>query len=270
MKARVLRYDDQGQGEPIVMVPGGLTGWLSWIPHQERLADGYRAIRVQPIHNELGSAGVPGDPAYTAVTEREALRLTLDVLGLERPHFAGWSAGASALIEFAIEYPDRIRSLTLVEPSATWILEQLGDRLEDVERVTSFVHGLFGRPVTEDELAAFLEVAGLVERAADAPSHPDWPRWLIHRTTLSWLGQTLDHPDRSVEELARITCPVLLTKGTRSVGPDRRLVDVLGARLPDASVVELEGDHAHHIESIDAFLQTLEAHLTGSAALSTP
>lgn len=261
MEPRVLQHDAQGQGEPIVLVPGGLTGWVSWIPHQERLAGRYRAIRVQPIHNELGSAGIPGDPTYTAETEREALRMTLDALGLERPHLAGWSSGGTAVIEFATEYPDRVRSLTLVEPGAYWILEQLGESLADVERYNSFVHGLFGRPVTEDDLATLLELGGLVKEAQDASSHPIWDRWLTHRMTLSWQGEKLDHPERSVDELSRITCPVLLTKGTRTDDVDKRVVDVLGERLPNATVVELEGDHAHHIQSIDAFLAALGAHL---------
>lgn len=270
MEPRVLRYDAQGHGEPIVLVPGALTGWLSWIPHQHRLAGRYRSIRVQPIHNELGSAGVPGDPAYTAETERESMRMTLDALGLERPHLAGWSGGGTALLEFATEYPDRVGSLTLVEPSAHWILEQLGDRVEDVERLNSFVHGLFGHPVTEDDLATFLELAGLGLNARDAASHPNWDRWLTHRTALSWQSEKLDHPKRSVEELSRITCSVLLTKGNRSTDLDRRVVDVLGERLPDASVVELDGDHAHHIESIDAFLVVLEGHLMRSVGAPMP
>lgn len=262
MEPRVLQYDEKGQGDPIVLIPGGLTGWLSWIPHQQRLAARYRAIRVQPIHNELGSAGFPGDPGYTAETEREALRLTLDALGLEQPHLAGWSGGGKAALEFATEYPDRVRSLTLVEPAAYWILEQLGERLEDVERGYSFVHGLFGRAVTEDDLATFLAQGGFVDRVADAPSHPNWARWLTHRVALSWQSQQLDHPERSADELVRVTCPVLLTKGTRTDDLDRRLVDVLGERLPNASVVELEGDHAHHIQSIDSFMAALEDHLT--------
>ncbi|MEX0789599.1 MAG: alpha/beta hydrolase [Actinomycetota bacterium] len=249
-----------------MLVPGGLTGWLSWIPHQKRLAGRYQAIRVQPIHNELGSAGLPGDPGYTAETEREALRLTVDALDLERPHLVGWSGGGKAALEFATAYPDRIRSLTLVEPAAYWVLEQLGDRLEDVQRLNSLVHGLFGRPVTEDDLATFLELAGFVESARDARSHPNWARWLPHRMALSWQGEKLDHPERSVEELARIACPVLLTKGTRTADWMKRLVDVLGERLLNASVVELEGDHAHHIESIDAFLTALDAHLARAEA----
>jgi pimeloyl-ACP methyl ester carboxylesterase len=116
--------------------------------------------------------------------------------------------------------------------------------------------------VTEDDLARFLELAGFVDSAQAAPSHPNWDRWLAHRMALSWQGEALDHPERSVEELARITCPVLLSKGSRTADWLKRLVDILGERLANASVVELEGDHAHHIESIDEFLGALEAHLT--------
>lgn len=42
---------------------------------------------------------------------------------------------------------------------------------------------------------------------------------------------------------------------------DRRLVDVLGERLPNARVREFHGDHAHHIDQIDAFVEALEDHL---------
>lgn len=96
MEPRVLQLDDQGAGDPLVLVPGGLTGWLSWMPHQQRLASRHRVIRVQPIHNELGAQGVPGDPGSTAQIERESLRLTLDGLDLQRPSLAGWSGGVAS------------------------------------------------------------------------------------------------------------------------------------------------------------------------------
>ena len=165
------------------------------------------------------------------------------------------------MIEFAIEYPERVRSLTLVEPAAYWILARLGERLDEVEQSNGFVHGLFGREVSEDELTSFLRLGGLAEAGGDVRSHPNWRRWVEHRATLSWLSPLLDHPERSINDLARIVRPVLVTKGTNSTLVDRRLVDVLGERLPDARVEEFEGDHAHHIESLDAFLRALEAHL---------
>ncbi|MGH2830324.1 MAG: alpha/beta fold hydrolase, partial [Actinomycetota bacterium] len=214
MEPRVLRHDVTGEGEPIVLVPGGLTGWLSWIPHAERLCKTRRVIRVQPIHNELGSAGKVGDPGYTRHTEREALRLTLDALNIDRADFAGWSGGGRALIEFALAYPERIRTLTLVEPAAYWILGKLGDDTRGLDRVGEYMHRLAGKEVTEDDLAGFLELAGFVESAADAAGHPNWERWLPHRQALSWSPEEMDRSDRSVDELTRLRAPLLLVKGT--------------------------------------------------------
>ena len=261
METRVLLNDAKGEGEPLVLVPGGLTGWLSWIPHQERLAERFRVIRVQPIHNELGSAGQPGEPGYTAEVEREALRLTLDALELDRVHLAGWSGGGKAALELAAAYPERVRTLTLVEPAAYWILEQLGEQDDIVEELNAFIHPLFGQEVTEDDLATFLEYAGFVADRGDARSHPNWERWLPHRMALSWQGEELDHPARSVDDLTRVSCPTLLFKGSVTANWLKRVADVLGERLPRATVVELEGDHACHVESIDVFLDAFERHL---------
>jgi pimeloyl-ACP methyl ester carboxylesterase len=261
MEPRLLSYDIKGEGDPVVLVPGGLTGWLSWIPHAERLSARWKAISVQPIHNELGSAGQPGDPGYTAETERESLRITLDALGVEKPHFAGWSGGGRALIEFTLAYPGRVRSLTLVEPAAYWILEQLGSPSPEVDRLNTFIHGLAGTAVTEDDLAQFLELAGFVASKEAAPSHPNWDRWLPHRMALSWQSEESDRSGRSIDEVATIRCPVLLAKGSVTASWLKRVVDVLGERIPGASVIELPGDHACHIQSIDAFLEQFDKHL---------
>jgi pimeloyl-ACP methyl ester carboxylesterase len=264
MEPRILQYDISGAGEPLVLVPGGLTGWLSWLPHQERLAATHRVIRVQPIHNELGSAGQPGDPTYTAGAEREALRLTLDAIGIDAADFAGWSGGGRALIEFALAYPKRVRTLTLVEPAAAWILDGLGERHAEVEEMQSLLHGLAGRAVTEEDLARFLRVAGFVGDGEDARQLPAWPRWLPHRMALSWQSARLDHPGRAVAELRRITQPVLLVKGTATADWLKRVVDALSEQLPLATVLELEGNHACHIQSIDGFLAAMRQHLTSA------
>ncbi len=261
MHPRVLRCDAQGEGSPIILVPGGLTGWLSWRPHQERLAGRYRAVRVQPIHNELGSAGTPGQPGYTYEVEREALRMTLDELGLHRAHFTGWSGGGKAALEFAIEYPERVQTLTLIEPAAYWVLEQLGGENEVVQELNAFLHPLYGQEISEDDLAVFLEYAGFVANRGEARTHPNWERWLPHRMALSWQSEELDHPPRSLGDLRRVSCSSLLVKGTVTADWLKRVVDVLGQRLPDATVLELEGDHACHIQSLDAFLHAFERHL---------
>lgn len=262
MKPRILATDVAGEGDPLVLLPGGLTGWISWIPHQERLAADYRVIRVQPIHNEMGSAGEPGDPSYTKETAVESLRLTLDDLEIESAHFAGWSAGGKGLLDFAVAYPERARSLTLIEPAAYWILDRVREMDPSLSEYIQYLHSLGGKNITEDDLATFLHEAGFVEDPATARSDPYWERGLPHRMTLSWLSEDLMGSEATLADLARIRCPVLLTKGSTTVGWEQRVVDLLAEYLPVARVVELEGDHAHHIQSIDRFLEELETHLS--------
>ena len=266
MRPRPLTVDIAGKGEPLVLIPGGLTGWLSWIPHQERLSDRYRTIRIQPIHNELGSTGVPGDPSYTWKVAVDSLRLTLDHLEIERAHFAGWSAGGKGLLDFAIAEPQRLISMTLVEPAADWILETVGESDREHQESTKFLHSLAGQDVTEEDLARVLYLAGFVSDPADARSDPYWERAWPHRMTLSWLSEKVMGSDHSIEDLKVVDCPVLLTRGTETGQVERRVVDVLALHLPNARVVELDGSHAHHIESINPFLDALEKHLQTSQA----
>ena len=264
MRPRPLTVDVAGEGEPLVLIPGGLTGWLSWIPHQERLSDRYRTIRVQPIHNELGSAGMRGVPSYSREVAVESLLLTVDDLEIERAHFAGWSAGGKGLLDFAIAHPGRLLSMTLVEPAADWILEAVGESDREHQESTDFLYSLAGQEISDDALARFLHLAGFVSDSAQARSDPYWERAWPHRMTLSWLSEKLMGSDHTLKDLATVRCPVLLTKGTETGDVERRVVDLLAMHLPNARVVELEGSHAHHIESIDRFLEVLEKHVQTS------
>jgi pimeloyl-ACP methyl ester carboxylesterase len=216
------------------------------------------------MHNELGSAGKVGEPSYTADTEREALRMTVDALGLDQADYAGWSGGGRALLEFTLEYPERVRSLALVEPAAYWILEQLGESAAEVEHTNRFLRRIEFRDVTEDDLAEFLGIAGFVGPKEDAREHPSWQRWLQHRNALSWQSEAADRSGRRVDDLPRIACPVLLVRGDVTAPWLRRVVDVLAGSLPRATVLNLPGDHACHIQSIDQFLDGLERHLAAT------
>jgi pimeloyl-ACP methyl ester carboxylesterase len=133
-----------------------------------------------------------------------------------------------------------------------------------VERANALLHELFGKDVTEDDLAAFLETAGLASSKKEARSDPYWERAVPHRMALSWYSEDFDRSARAIEELANIRCPVLLVKGSVTTKGEKRVVDVLGERLPNATVLELPGDHASHIQSIDEFLEAFEEHLAST------
>ena len=83
-----MKTEISGAGQPLVLVPGGLTGWISWKPHAERLSSSYRVIRVQLLAVDLGLRGEPLPKDYSVETEIEALGETIDRLRLPEAHFA--------------------------------------------------------------------------------------------------------------------------------------------------------------------------------------
>ena len=159
---------------------------------------------------------MPGDPSYTREVAVESLLLTVDHLELERAHFAGWSAGGEGLLDFGIAHPGRLISMCPVEPAADWILAAVGESDREHQQSNDFLYSLAGQDVTEDDLAPFLHLAGFVSDPVQARSDPYWERAWPHRMTLSWLSEKLMGSDQSPADLAAVSCPVLLTKGTKT------------------------------------------------------
>ena len=172
MNQTVLLHEVKGQGDPIVLVPGGLSGWLSWIPHAERLSTERMVVRVQLRSLELAEAGEPFPEDYGVLTEREALHATVNELGLDTFDLAGWSHGGLVSLAFALEYPDRVRTLTLIEPEAPWILRETGHAGGTLAGNEAYDRSFTGREITVDDLKDFLVRAGLGEPGDDFESLP--------------------------------------------------------------------------------------------------
>jgi pimeloyl-ACP methyl ester carboxylesterase len=262
MQPQVLLYHVSGTGEPVVLVPGDVIGWTSWKFHQQRLARTHQAVRVLPIHNELGSYGLVGDPGYTAEIERESLRMTLDALKIGPAHLVGWSGGARALIEFALAKPDRVRTLTLIEPTATWIPLQLGNTDPMLDEGIEMTRGFAGRDITAEDLAAYFAYTGLSPTTQQAKTSALWEQSYPHRAALSWQGPIMEHGSRAVSDLATITCPSLLVHGRATAGWLKRITRELANRLPDNTLLELSGGHACHLEDPDEFDGAVQRHLS--------
>lgn len=258
-KTRIMKmqYQITGKGTLVVLVPGGLTGWVSWEPHAKILAEKHTVIRVQLLNVQFGLEGrqLPSD--YSGKSESDALAATLDSLGYREPvDIVGWSYGAFTALQYALDNSGQIRTLTLIEPPAMWVLRTDGKFDEQTQKVADFFLTLKG-DITEDMLASFLQVAGFTEPGQSPRDLPKWNYWLPFRQSLRNSPIVVNYND-DLKRLQNIKALVLLVKGTGSSPWLHQIIDVLSNKLPNAHVIELPGGHAPHIVSMDKFMMELE------------
>ncbi len=102
-----IYYEEQGKGDPIVLIHGWSLNLRMWDPQVADLARQYRVIRYD--RRGFGQSSGSEDVTWDV----EDLRALLDALGIERAHVLGMSQGARPALTFAASVPHRVSSLIL-------------------------------------------------------------------------------------------------------------------------------------------------------------
>ncbi len=214
-------------------------------------------MRVQLLNVQYGveNRDLPAD--YTVKTESNALSATMDSLGYTVPvDIVGWSYGAFTALQYSLDHPEHVRSLTLIEPPAMWVLRTDGKYDAPTQKEADFFLTLHG-DITEDMLAEFLLHAGLMQPGQSARQLPQWNNWVPFRLSLRNSPTVANYSD-DIRRLQNFRVPTLLVKGTGSSAWLHQVIDTLAKNIPGSRVVEFPGGHAPQIVSMDKFMAELE------------
>ncbi|HLL52555.1 MAG TPA: alpha/beta hydrolase [Myxococcaceae bacterium] len=117
-----LRYEVQGSGEPVVLVHAGL------------IADAFEPVRTDPIlteryqvisYHRRGYGGSRRTRRPLSLRQQaEDCRELMRRLGLERAHVVGHSLGGTIAVQLALEAPEAVHTLSLMEPIIPAALEE--------------------------------------------------------------------------------------------------------------------------------------------------
>lgn len=248
-----------GTGPALVVVGGGLTGVLSWGPHTEKLAPTRQVALAQPLNVQFALEERPLPSGYGVRMESGALLRALDERGWKQAiDLVGWSSGGLVALDLALEHPERVRTLTLIEPSAYWALPGYGKSDPEVLKAEAMeLKWLKG--VSEDDLAEFLTDAAVVPPGQSPRVHPRWPIWVRHRQALAAShALEFEHHD-DLARLRSLRLPMLLVTGEGTAPYFRVVIDALARALPNNRVVELPGGHAVPLVSMEQFLDEMTA-----------
>jgi pimeloyl-ACP methyl ester carboxylesterase len=109
-----LEYTDRGSGETVVLMHAGLCAtWFEPLEDEPALT----ACRLIRYHR-AGYAGSSHPWGEVSIADHARhCRGLLDHLGVERAHLVGHSSSADMALQLALDAPDRVASLTLMEPA---------------------------------------------------------------------------------------------------------------------------------------------------------
>ena len=134
LRAHCLVSGDPGSS-PVVLIHGNLSAATFFQELMVALSGSYRCI-APDIRGFGKSEVLPIDASRGLRDPSDDLASLLDSLGISSAHLFGWSTGAGIISQFAIDRPDRCRSLTLVSPVSPFGF--------------GATHGDDGRPSTPD------------------------------------------------------------------------------------------------------------------------
>jgi len=109
-----IEYEVTGSGEPLLMISPVFADGFAPLTAIPDLRDRYRLITYHK--RGWGGSSHPAAPVRIADHVNDAAAL-LDHLGIARAHVAGHSSGAVVALQLALERPERVHSLVVLEPS---------------------------------------------------------------------------------------------------------------------------------------------------------
>ena len=105
-----LYYEIEGDGEPVVLIPGFAAGGWIWFKQTADLSRSFRVIIFDP--RGVSASDKPEGPQTIRLLADDVAHLLL-TLGIESAHIVGASFGGFVAQEFALKYPAMTRKLVL-------------------------------------------------------------------------------------------------------------------------------------------------------------
>jgi pimeloyl-ACP methyl ester carboxylesterase len=231
----------RGTGAPLLFLHGG--GFIgAWLAFHEALAR--EADVIAPEHIGMG-----GTPMQDWVEGIDDMVLHYDdlraCLGLEQFDLVGYSIGGWMAAEYAMTYPERVRTLSLLVPA--------GLRLP-------------GRPGARDPFALGQDLVPLLFHdeaalAASMPTHleiDDIVRIYEEQSLAARLIWSPRHSRKLPRRLRRVTCPALVIGAEDDRFQPHEATAAYTELLPRAEETRIPGTgHALIVEQPDAVASTI-------------
>lgn len=232
-----LYAEADGDGPPIVFIHAGVAHLRMWDDQVAALRDAYRVIRYDT--RGFGRTVVEDVP----YSNRADLAAVIDHFAAETAHIVGLSRGGMIALDFTVENPGRVRSLTWVAggvrgyefPDDPRELE-IWPEMERLEKERQW------EPLVEMETRLWTDGPGQPSDRVDPEIRRKMTQWNLESYRAEQQANQPIQPDvPAAQLLERVTMPVLITWGTLDVTTVAQCGEKLAQDVPGARRHIFEG-----------------------------
>lgn len=158
-------FSGPDDGIPVVFIHGNFSASTYWEETMLALPAGYRGI-APDLRGYGDTEDLLVDATRGARDWSDDLKALSDTLGDRPAHLVGWSLGAAVILQFLLDYPELVRSLTLIAPVSPYGFG--GTKGEDGRPCWDDFAGSGGGVVNPE----FVRRIGEGDRSGDDPNSP--------------------------------------------------------------------------------------------------
>lgn len=243
-----IHYEEYGRGAPVLLVHGLGSSCQDWEYQVPALSTRYRVIAVDVRGH--GRSDKPRErytiPAFSA--DIEAL---LEHLNIGPVHYVGLSMGAMIGFQLAVDRPDLLKTLTIVNSAPQVKINSAGDAWQYAKR------WILARIFSMETIGE-----GLGKNLFPRPEQADLRRKIAARWAQNDKRAYLASFDAIVgwgvqQRLARIACPTLVVTADRDYTPIELKAEYVRL-IPNARLqIIANSRHATPLDQPDAFNRAL-------------
>ncbi len=216
-----ISYMDIGKGEPVVFVHGTVGDYRVWGAQMDTFAKNYRVIAYSRRYAYPNKQIINDSADYSAVPHAKDLAELIKTLDLGPVHLVGHSYGALTSLLTTIENPELIRSVTLGEPPAFSLLQNVsgGDTLGNNFFTKTMIPAAEAFKENNDEKAVIKFIGSVLGDSLFYSKAPQQAQDMMMENTLELRGFALSAqtiPAINQDDIKEIKIPVLLLTGERS------------------------------------------------------
>jgi pimeloyl-ACP methyl ester carboxylesterase len=263
-----LRIEETGEGQPILFVHADFVDGGMWNQVMAKLSSRFRVA----CFDKRGYGR--SEPAHVPICRRRELETVVRALGLGAVHLVGCSNGGQSSLDLALERPELVRSLTLVNALPSGFVFEGAMPPELLDMMSAAARG-------DTAAASELQIRIWFDGPARVPSSlggaklearaeaSRMNRLFVERGTFAIADAVPKDPltPPAARRLGEIHVPTLVVSGALDYAENRRASKLLADGIPGARLTVMDDcAHVPPLEAAESFSAMLASFIEEIAA----